>query len=421
MTAARSWSLAVYDAFLAIVARRTADLIRLATNGTGRLPEGALHPDLVDRLTEETCTAAQQVLDDLHPGARLLPLGRHHLRRVPAGAHHRRLRRLGPKIRSATASPSWRRSEAAASRSRDVRTISDRVARLERADGRPAGMAEDRLRPLRAPLRQAAEPIADLRAQREQPLDRSGRRSSREFAAEPRALRPAGAEAGPAALRRRRLASRRRRSRQRHDLRGLQRPPGAAGLARRDASGPTSSRSSPSASRSRSSRAAKIKDGFFWFRSGSTLVLDSNLGQAAHPLQHRQGSRQRPAPRRSAQDGGGRLRHAAALALLRRRPAGAAGAFRAAARRPQGDAPCLGSARAEAAPAPGGGPRPHPPLLPGHRRLPPAALPARRRRRLPHADRLRRPSLGPGRRRPHAGRSWATSPGRPAAASTCSW
>src|SRR5262249_47557322 len=49
---------AVYESFLNIVARRTEDLIRLATGGTGVLPEGALHPDLVNRLTIETCKAA---------------------------------------------------------------------------------------------------------------------------------------------------------------------------------------------------------------------------------------------------------------------------------------------------------------------------------------------------------------------------
>ncbi|ABS66317.1 peptidase S8 and S53 subtilisin kexin sedolisin [Xanthobacter versatilis] len=54
--------LAAYDAFLAIVQRRTADLIRIATGGTGILPSGALHPDLVERLTEETCKAAEHVL-----------------------------------------------------------------------------------------------------------------------------------------------------------------------------------------------------------------------------------------------------------------------------------------------------------------------------------------------------------------------
>lgn len=53
---------AVYEAFLKIVDSRTRDLIRLATNGTGILPRGALHPDLVNRLVDETCKAARHVL-----------------------------------------------------------------------------------------------------------------------------------------------------------------------------------------------------------------------------------------------------------------------------------------------------------------------------------------------------------------------
>lgn len=53
---------AVYEAFLSIVDRRTADLIRIATNGTGILSQGALLPDLVERLTEETCKTARHVL-----------------------------------------------------------------------------------------------------------------------------------------------------------------------------------------------------------------------------------------------------------------------------------------------------------------------------------------------------------------------
>ncbi|QBF26743.1 peptidase S8 [Pseudomonas tructae] len=53
---------AVYEAFLSIVDRRTADLIRIATNGTGLLPKGALPHDLVERLTEETCKTARHVL-----------------------------------------------------------------------------------------------------------------------------------------------------------------------------------------------------------------------------------------------------------------------------------------------------------------------------------------------------------------------
>lgn len=53
---------AVYRAFLAIVERRTADLVRLATSGSGVLPEGALHPDLVDRLADATTKSAGHVL-----------------------------------------------------------------------------------------------------------------------------------------------------------------------------------------------------------------------------------------------------------------------------------------------------------------------------------------------------------------------
>lgn len=53
---------AVYDAFVAIVERRTGDLIQLASNGTGILRRGELHPVLVERLTDETCRVARHVL-----------------------------------------------------------------------------------------------------------------------------------------------------------------------------------------------------------------------------------------------------------------------------------------------------------------------------------------------------------------------
>ena len=44
---------AVFDAFLHIYERRTADLLRLATGGSGVLQPGAIHPDLVVRLADE--------------------------------------------------------------------------------------------------------------------------------------------------------------------------------------------------------------------------------------------------------------------------------------------------------------------------------------------------------------------------------
>lgn len=53
---------AVYEGFAQTYEQRTRDLLRLATGGTGRLPEGELHPDLVKRLTSECVRTAQSVL-----------------------------------------------------------------------------------------------------------------------------------------------------------------------------------------------------------------------------------------------------------------------------------------------------------------------------------------------------------------------
>jgi hypothetical protein len=64
---------AVFDAFLACYRARTADLFRLATGGTGVLPAGAIHPDLVRRLAEEASTVARQVLDMCIRGIDYLP------------------------------------------------------------------------------------------------------------------------------------------------------------------------------------------------------------------------------------------------------------------------------------------------------------------------------------------------------------
>ena len=54
---------AVFDAFLTIYKARIADLLRIASDGTGVLPEGQLHPDLVNRLAEEAADTAQHVLE----------------------------------------------------------------------------------------------------------------------------------------------------------------------------------------------------------------------------------------------------------------------------------------------------------------------------------------------------------------------
>lgn len=54
---------AVFDAFLTIYKARVADLLRIATSGTGVLPAGQLHPDLVNRLADEAARSARRVLE----------------------------------------------------------------------------------------------------------------------------------------------------------------------------------------------------------------------------------------------------------------------------------------------------------------------------------------------------------------------
>ncbi len=54
---------AVFEAFINIYKRRVADLLRIATNGSGILAPGNLHPDLVNRLAKEAAKAASHVLN----------------------------------------------------------------------------------------------------------------------------------------------------------------------------------------------------------------------------------------------------------------------------------------------------------------------------------------------------------------------
>jgi hypothetical protein len=53
---------AIFKAFLRIYRARSADLYRIATQGTGNLPEGDIHPDLTNRLAAEAAWAADRVL-----------------------------------------------------------------------------------------------------------------------------------------------------------------------------------------------------------------------------------------------------------------------------------------------------------------------------------------------------------------------
>ena len=53
---------ALFDAFLSVYEERIADLLRIATGGTGVLAEGNIHPDLVDRLAGEASETASHML-----------------------------------------------------------------------------------------------------------------------------------------------------------------------------------------------------------------------------------------------------------------------------------------------------------------------------------------------------------------------
>jgi hypothetical protein len=53
---------AVFRAFLSIYRSRVADLLRIASGGSGVLPAGALHPDLVNRLAHEAAKSAEHLL-----------------------------------------------------------------------------------------------------------------------------------------------------------------------------------------------------------------------------------------------------------------------------------------------------------------------------------------------------------------------
>jgi len=53
---------AIFEAFVAIYNSRVADLMRLYTGGSGILPQGAVHPDLVNRLSDEASKAASHIL-----------------------------------------------------------------------------------------------------------------------------------------------------------------------------------------------------------------------------------------------------------------------------------------------------------------------------------------------------------------------
>lgn len=53
---------AIFNAFLTVYKARVADLMRIATGGTGILQKGEIHPDLVNRMAEEASRVSKHIL-----------------------------------------------------------------------------------------------------------------------------------------------------------------------------------------------------------------------------------------------------------------------------------------------------------------------------------------------------------------------
>jgi hypothetical protein len=53
---------AIFESFIRLYNATTADLLRIATGGTGVLQQGAIHPDLVKRLSATACEIAERLL-----------------------------------------------------------------------------------------------------------------------------------------------------------------------------------------------------------------------------------------------------------------------------------------------------------------------------------------------------------------------
>ena len=82
----------MFDAFLAIYKARIADLLRISTGGTGVLPGGAIHPDLVRRLADEAAKSAGHVLNMCIRALDYLPPVDVTFFEYLRGTDHRRLR-----------------------------------------------------------------------------------------------------------------------------------------------------------------------------------------------------------------------------------------------------------------------------------------------------------------------------------------
>jgi hypothetical protein len=159
---------AIFDAFLAIYRSRVADLIRLATGGSGILREGDLPPDLTNRLTREAAKTAQHVLGmciraldycppvDLTFGDYLRAIITADVDLVPDDEHHYRVAFI-------EAFRKWGMYP------RDLRTLSEQSLRWPRGEEQD-DRARDAIKFLAAELRQLVDDLR-YRLDRQQQFD----------------------------------------------------------------------------------------------------------------------------------------------------------------------------------------------------------------------------------------------------------
>ena len=272
---------AVYEAFLAIVASRTEDLIRSPPAAPASCRPGALHPGLVDRLAEETCKAAEHVLAmciraldycpavDITFGEYLRALITADIDAFPADPRHYRLAFM----------ESFRKWKLLP---RDVRTVVRRDARLEHARRSVARLAARSAGGHRSQLEPRPRPFRDIRAEREEPLGAVERHEREAFAADRDLYGQFGLMPDLPRYNPRRQAVQEGRE-GRVDVRGVRRAADPPGRARTARSAPRSSPPSISAWRCGSTAhrdaTANSAEDFMWFRGGASVIIDPRKGR----------------------------------------------------------------------------------------------------------------------------------------------
>ena len=235
---------AVYEAFLAIVARRTEDLIQLATGGTGVLPAGACIPGWSSASPTRPPRPPQQMLTMCIRALDYCPAVD-----ITFGEYLRALITADidafPTTRGTTALAFMESFRKWKLLPRDVRTVSEETLAWSTLDDPSPDWLHGLLGKIDLELEPETQPLRDLCAQREEPLGAVERDEAR-LRRQPRSLRAVRPAARSAALQRAtaRCSARRARARRPSTSSACARPAASSLTAR---SAPRSSPPSTSA------------------------------------------------------------------------------------------------------------------------------------------------------------------------------